>query len=328
MNIFHPNDASLEVTLLLLPDSSMMSLASVLDVMRAANRLSRRKLFEWKLVTLDGKPATLTCGLPIHPQGQLDADSHGNILIIISGFDQAKHVDEKALKYIKTIMRAFDVVGGVEAGGWVLARAGKLHNKKATTHWEDLEEFATQFPNTQVQPDRFVIDGDVFTTSGASPSFDFILHLIRLRYGYHLALEVSSVFIYDGVHTGSDAQPLLSLGNLEQQEPRVAAAIRLMEQHLEDTLSLQQLSQQLDISLRMLGYLFEQNLQIPPGKFYLRLRLQAARRLVLDTHLPMQEIAVRTGFNSLSAFSRQFKGYFKQNASQCRSQETQARNTN
>ena len=318
MKIFEPSDQMLEVTLLLLPDSSMMSLSSVLDVMRAANRLARRKLFEWQLVTLDGEPATLTCGLPIQPQGKLDSNSQGNILIIISGFDQSVHVDESNLKQIKSIMRAFDMVGGVEAGSWILARAGKLQQKKATTHWEDLEEFATQFPNTQVQPDRFVIDGDVFTTSGASPSFDFMLHLIRLRYGYHLALEVSSVFIYDGVHTGSDSQPLLSLGNLEQQEPRVATAIRLMEQHLEDTLPLQMIAKQLDISLRMLGYLFEQNLQISPGKFYLRLRLQAARRLVLDTRLPMQEIAVRTGFNSLSAFSRQFKGYYKLNASQCR----------
>ena len=318
MKIFETSNQTLEVTLLLLPDSSMMSLASVLDVMRAANRLARRKLFNWKLVTLDGEPATLTCGLPIHPQGQLDNNSHGNILIIISGFDQQKHVDDASLKRIKAIMRSFDAVGGVEAGSWVLARTGKLNGKKATTHWEDLEEFATQFPKVTVRPDRFVIDGDLFTTSGASPSFDFMLHLIRLRYGYHLALEVSSAFIYDGVHTGSDAQPLLSLGNLEQQEPRVAAAIRLMEQHLEDTLSLQMIAQQLGLSVRMLAYLFEQNLKLSPGKFYLRLRLQASRRLVLDTRIPMQEIALRTGFNSLSAFSRQFKGYYKVNASECR----------
>ena len=321
MNLYESSDETLNVTLLLLPDSSMMCLASVLDVMRAANRLARRKLFEWRLVTLDGSPATLTCGLPIHPQGALDTTCNGNILFTIAGFEQAKHVDETALKRIKTIMRNFDVIGGVEAGSWVLGRAGKLQNKKATTHWEDLEEFAMRFPNTQVQPDRFVIDGDVFTTSGASPSFDFMLHLIRLRYGYHLALEVSSVFIYDGVHTGSDAQPLLSLGNLEQQEPRVATAIRLMEQHLEDTLPLQMIAEQLDISLRMLGYLFEQNLHISPGKFYLRLRLQAARRLVLDTRLPIQEIAVRTGFNSLSAFSRQFKGYYKVHASGLRKKQ-------
>jgi len=318
MKIFEPSDQTLGVTLLLLPDSSMMSLASVLDVMRAANRLARRKLFEWQLTTLDGKPAQLTCGLPIQPQSELSTDSQGNMLIIISGFDQSVHVDESNLKQIKSIMRAFDMVGGVEAGSWILARAGKLRDKRATTHWEDLEEFAMQFPSIKVQPDRFVIDGDVFTTSGASPSFDFMLHLIRLRYGYHLALEVSSVFIYDGVHTGSDAQPLLSLGNLEQQEPRVATAIRLMEQHLEDTLPLQMVAEQLGLSLRMLGYLFEQNLQISPGKFYLRLRLQAARRLVLDTRLPIQEIALRTGFNSLSAFSRQFKGYYKVNASNCR----------
>ena len=310
MQIFEPSDKTLQVTLLLLPDSSMMSLASVLDVMRAANRLARRKLFEWQLVTLDGQAATLTCGLPIHPQGQLTANSQGNLLIIIGGFDQAKHVDQSALKRIRVIMRAYDAVGGVESGAWVLARAGKLDNKSATTHWEDLEEFTTQFPSVHVKPERFVIDGGVFTTSGASPSFDFMLHLIKLRYGYHLAIEVSSVFIYDGIHTGSDVQPLLSLGNLELREPRVAAAIRLMESHLEETLTIDEIAETLGLSIRMLSYLFAQNLNTTPGKYNRRLRLQAARRLVLDTHLPMQEIAVRTGFNSLSAFSRQFRSYY------------------
>lgn len=318
MSVFSPSNETLDVTLLVIPESSMMSLASVLDVMRAANRLSRRNLFRWQLLTLDGNPATLTCGLPITPQGALSTSTQGDVLITIGGFNQDIHVNQASLNKLRHAMRKFKVVGGIEAGSWLLARAGKLNGKKATTHWEDLDEFALNFPRVQVQPHRYVIDGEVFTTGGASPSFDFMLYLIRKRYGYHLSLEVASVFIYDGVHTGNDAQPIISLGELEQHEPRVAQAIELMEQHLEDTLPLELIAKQIGISVRMLTYLFQQSIQLPPGQFYLRLRLQTARRLTLDTRLAMQEIAVRTGFNSLAAFSRQFKQYYQLTPSEYR----------
>ena len=318
MPIFSPSNDTLDVTLLVISESSMMSLASVLDVMRAANRFSRRNLFRWQLLTLDGKPATLSCGLAIHSDDTLKTTTHGDALIIIGGFNQDKHVNKESLNILRQAMRKFKVVGGIEAGSWLLARAGKLAGKKATTHWEDLDDFSLRFPQVNVQPDRYVIDGEIFTTGGASPSFDFMLHLISVRYGYHLSLEVASAFIYDGVHTGNDAQPVMSLGTLEQYEPRVAKTIRLMEEHLEDTLSLEMLAESIGISVRMLTYLFKQNLQLSPGQFYLRLRLQTARRLALDTRLTMQEVAVRTGFNSLAAFSRQFKQYYKVTPTECR----------
>src|SRR3546814_3338226 len=82
---------------------------------------------------------------------------------------------------------------GVEAGSWLLARAGLLDGRAATTHWEDLEDFAARFPEIAVRPDRFVVDGRTFTSGGASPTFDLMLHLIRSRFGYPLALEVASV---------------------------------------------------------------------------------------------------------------------------------------
>ena len=147
-----------------------------------------------------------------------------------------------------------------------------------------------------------------------------MLYLIRRRCGYPLAIEVSSAFIYDGVHGAADSQPLLSLGALETSEPRVAAAIHRMEQHIDDPLSIAQIAAQVDLSVRMLEYLFRRALDLTPADYYRRLRLQAARRLVIDTRLQLQEIAVRTGFNSLSAFSRQFRRRYRQSPRECRSQ--------
>jgi len=320
MDVFAPSDHKLRVTLLVLPDSSLMSLASALDTMRAANRSASRELFEWKIATLNGKPARLTCDLIIEPDSMLDAQTSGDVLIVIASFNQQHHAGPMHLKLIKRVARNFSAVGGIEAGSWILARAGLLENRSATTHWEDLEEFAGNFPGVDLKPDRFVIDGKVFTTGGASPTFDFMLYLIRKRYGYPLAIEVSSAFIYDGVHSATDTQPLVSLGMLENSEPRVAAAIHVMEQQIDEPIAIAHVAREVKISIRMLEYLFRQTLNMSPAAYYRRLRLQTARRMVVDTRLKLQEIAIRTGFNSLSSFSRLFKNYYRQSPGECRKQ--------
>lgn len=297
-----------------------MSLASTLDLMRAANRISNKVLFHWKIVTLDGQPADLTCGVPVTPICSMDEGLTGDALFVIAGFNHEKYLTKQNQLLIKQVSRNFRLVGGIESGSWILARCGLLNQKTATTHWEDQEEFGVQFPAVNLKADRFVIDGKFFTTGGASPTFDFMLHLIRTRYGYPLALEVSSAFIYDGVHSGTDTQPLVSLGMLENKEPRVAAAIQIMQQHIDEVISMVKIAERLNLSVRMLEYLFNQTLNLAPGAYYRRLRLQTAHRMVVDTRLKLQEIAIRTGFNSLSSFSRMFKQYYQQSPGQCRKQ--------
>ena len=320
MSIFTPSDEKLRVTVLVLPDSSMMSLASVLDTMRVANRIGGKALFEWETVTLNGRVARLTCGLKMEPDSRLDIDCRGDALIVIASFNQQRHAGPAHLKLIKRLARNFSAIGGIEAGSWILARCGLLENRSATTHREDFEEFSAHFPMINLKPDRFVIDGKLFTTGGASPTFDFMLYLIRARFGYPLAMEVASTFIYDSPRSATDMQPLVSLGMLETNEPRVAAAIQVMEQHIDDPLSISQVAAQVELSVRMLEYLYRQTLKLTPAAYYRRLRLQIARRMVIDTRLRMQEIAVRTGFNSLPSFSRRFKSYYQQSPGECRRQ--------
>jgi transcriptional regulator GlxA family with amidase domain len=322
--LFAPSDDPLRVTLLLLPESSMMSLASTLDPMRAANRVARRPLFTWRIVTPDGQPAPLTCGVPVAADGRFDKDLTGDALIVVAGFRHERYTDRPLLAQLRGASRRFRALGGVESGGWLLARAGLLDGRAATIHWEDMEDFAQTFPEVNVLPDRFVVDGRRFTAGGASPTFDLMLHLIRSRFGYPLALEVASVFIYDEAHAATDAQPLVSLGRLAGHEPRVAAAIRLMEQRLDSPLTTAAIAKRLEISVRTLELLFRQALGIGPGTYYLRLRLQAARRLLLDTRLSMQVVAVRSGFGSHSAFSRSFQQHFAVSPSAYRRQNRSA----
>ena len=101
MTIFSASDQNLRVCLLVLPESSMMSLASTLDTMRAANRIESRTLFEWQIVTLDGDPATLTCGIPVAAKSKLAEAQAGEVIFVIAGFNQDKHVNKEQLKLIK-----------------------------------------------------------------------------------------------------------------------------------------------------------------------------------------------------------------------------------
>lgn len=326
MTIFISSEAPLSVTVLILPDSSMMSVACTLDPMRAANRVARKPVFNWQIQTLDGEPAMLTCGIPVAAQSVFGEGSTGDVLIIIAGFDQQIYAAKPMVTKLAKLSRGFRSVGGVEAGSWLLARAGLLDDHQATTHWEDLEIFAEKFPKIDVVPDRFVIDRRYFTTGGASPTFDLMLHLIRVRLGVSISMQVASVFIYDEAHRSSDAQPLMSLGRLSRTEPQVAKAIRIMEEHIDEPISIAMIASILKVSTRTLEALFARSLQYSPGQYYRQLRLQFATRLMLETGFSLQEIAVRAGFNSLTAFSRSFKSHYKLSPGKWR--RASARNAN
>ena len=115
-----------------------------------------------------------------------------------------------------------------------------------------------------------------------------------------------NVFTYDETHMAAEAQNLVSLGRFDSFQPKIAAAIKIMEARIDEPVPIQSIADTLKMSIRALEMLFHKTVQISPGKFYRHLRLQAARRMIIDTRLSIQQIAVRTGFGSASAFSRAF----------------------
>ena len=308
-SIFRPERTPLRLTFLVLAGSSIMCVASAIDPLRAANRVAGETLFDFRVVSVDGAPPVTTSGLPIAASGRFDAGAPPDVLVIVGGFG-TRDVGGRIIAGIRRLARSARAVGGVEAGTWLLGRAGLLEGRAATTHWEDLEDFATTFPGADVRPDRYVIDGPVFTAGGASPTFDLMLHLVRSRLGMAVALDVASVFIYDQARAATDAQPLVSLGRLDGYHPRLAQAVRLMEQHVDRPLPVSAIARRAGVTARTLEKTFLTSIGETPGAYYLRLRLNAARRLVLDTREPMAAIAARTGFSSAAAFSRAFSRAF------------------
>ena len=299
----------LKVNILLLPSSSLMTIASTIDPMRAANRVAGKTIFQWKVLSPRGLAVDLTCGLSLPVNGRFSDNGKGDVLIVVGGFDAVNKALPVTPIRLKRILSRFQKVVSVEGGNWLLAKTGVLDGKKATTHWEDLERFSDEFPNINVVADRFVADEKYVTIGGASPTFDFLLALIEEKFAAALAYDVSSVFIYSSTSHAADPQPFVSFGRLAEREPRVATAIRLMEARIDSPITIAAIAMQVRISVRRLETLFNNQLSLSPAAFFNRLRLKSAERLLKDTNLSVQEIGLRTGYSSSASFSRSFKKF-------------------
>ena len=306
--IFSLSDAPLEIAVLVLPRASILEVASVLDPLRNANRHLGREGFRWRVVSPDGAAVPLTCGIELPALGSLSEAEGADVLIVIAGYNQSEIATRPLIAGIRRIAGRFRMVGAVDAGPWVLARAGLLDGHRATVHWEDLEDFAQAHPGVEVVQDRFVISRNRFTAGGASPAADLMLHLISARCGAAVAGQVAASFQYEAQTDGARPQRpgMLPRAN----DARLSAALQSMSAHLEDPLPLQAIARAQGLGLRRLEQLFRDELGQGPAATYLELRLQAARRRVVDTRHDLQEVALRCGFVDPTSFSRAFRRRF------------------
>lgn len=306
--IFAPSRTPLTIALLVLPQASILEVASTLDPLRAANRHLGAEAYRWRVVSPDGGPVALTCGIELPSSGPLARAEGADALVVIAGFRQAEVATRPLIQTLRRMAPRFHAIGGIDAGPWVLARAGLLDGHRATVHWEDLEDLAAAHPLVDVLPDRFVISGDRFTAGGAAPAADLMLHLIRTRHGAALALQVAASFLT----TARDgAEPQIAPPTRDTRlDPRVASAIARMESRLDSPETATEAARALNLSPRRLETLFRDALGTTPGQHALDLRLQSARRMLTDTRHPVQEVALRTGFSSPSTFARAFRRRF------------------
>jgi transcriptional regulator GlxA family with amidase domain len=306
--IFQPSDQPLTLALLVLPQASILEVASALDPLRNANRQLGYEAYRWRVVSPDGAPVPLTCGISLPSSGPLAHATEAEALIVVAGYRLNEVATRPLIRDLRRIAPCFQLVGGIDAGPWVLARAGLLDGHRATVHWEDLEDLAASHPDIDVVPDRFVIDRNRVTISGAAPAQDFMLHLIRSRHGGALARQVAASFLAT-VRKGSEPQIARQDPALD---PRVAAALHRMEARIDAPEPASTTAKAIGLSPRRLESLFRLALNTTPAAHALDLRLQAARRMLTDTRHPLAEVALRTGFSSPSTLSRAFRARFGQ----------------
>ncbi|MGN7878361.1 GlxA family transcriptional regulator [Ensifer sp. 22460] len=307
-----------QVDILVLPETNLILVASVIEPMRAANRIAGRPLYDWTIYSPDGAPIETKSGIPIPVSGIFRPQRETSPLFILSSYNWQRSATSQLKMLLSQTARHRELMAGIESGSWLLAETSLLDNFSATTHWEDFEDFTTTYPQVTMVRERFVIDGKRITTGGSLPTLDLMLELIRRAHGYSLALEVSRLFIYEQERTRGDLLQMPAIGNMRILDPRVGAAVKLMEETVEAPLTLARLARRIGVSTRHLQDLFRDTMGVAPHEHYLALRLNAARRKVIETRLEFADIAAISGFNSSSSFSRSYRAHYRESPSETR----------
>lgn len=294
----------LSVAILVLNSTNMLSLAAAVDPLRAANRMANTALFDWTFATPTGAPARLTSGLDI-PGLPLSRLASCDLLLVTASFDLDAQDTPQLRAGLRRLAAGGARIAGLDGGPWLMAAAGLLDGYNATTHWEDLDRFAMRFPQVNVLSDRFHIDGNRLTCGGAMPGLDMMLSLIAAEFGQPLATRVAGAFIHDSPLAPSRRQS--RAGGQPGHDAATARANALMEQNLDTPLPLAEIARHCGLGPRALQSRFRARLNTTPQAHYLHLRLTEALRLVTDTDMPLQDVALATGFSSQSSFARAFK---------------------
>ncbi len=298
------------VGFLLVPEFPMMSFAAAIEPLRAANRLSGKKLFEWRLYSRDGRPVRASNGIDIAVHGSIRDNAALDLLLICAGPWQTGAGDDAVFKSLRTLARNGVSVGGVSLGAYVLAHAGLLNGRRCALHWESLASFAEQFPRIRTTTDIFVIDGNRLTCSGGTAALDMMLQVITDRAGRALANDVSEQFLHPRIRGARDQQRMAIQSRVGVANEKLIAAIGMMEDASDEPREVQRIAADVELSTRQLERLFAKYLRASPSRYYLTLRLDRARSMLLQTTKPVLHIAVACGFASASHFSRCYRASY------------------
>jgi transcriptional regulator GlxA family with amidase domain len=296
-----------DIAFLLFPKFSMMAFTCAVEPLRVANYLMGRSCYRWSTVSASGGTVVASNGMALVTDRRLEDIETPGMLILCAGFDPQESFSDAIAAPLRRFDRQGAVLGAIDSGSLLLARTGLLDGHAATTHWECLESLAEQYPRVEVQPSIFVIDRRRLTCAGGTAALDMMLHLIRIDCGHRVAVAVSEQFIHPAIRDARSSQRADMSQRLGVCHPKLALAVRLMEQNLEEPLELNALAERAGLSLRQMERLFHGALGQSPTSYYLWLRVERARSLVLYSGHSLTEIAVACGFGSYEGFSRAYR---------------------
>jgi transcriptional regulator GlxA family with amidase domain len=295
---------------LLLPKATMLPVAAAIEPLRIANQVTNTQLYRWYVMTEDGGPVKCSNGMTVTPDMPLQPLPSEAVGFVCSGVEPQLAAGEATLNWLRRENRFGRRLGGICTGAFALAQAGLLRDHSFTLHWENQPGFAEMFPRLQPSPNIYEISGRYMTCGGGNAATDLMLNLIEERHGKKLAIIVADMCLH--VRSGGQVVPqksnyAVAIGSRNQ---RLLTALQLMQDSIEEPLSIGELCEKLDISRRQLERLFSRYLNESPMHVYFDMRLSHAYALMNETAMSVTEIALASGFNSATHFSRQFKRKF------------------
>ncbi|SNX70496.1 AraC family transcriptional regulator with amidase-like domain [Cereibacter ovatus] len=295
---------------LLLDRFTMISFAGAIEPLRIANRVAGRTLYTWALAGENGTEAVCSNGAAFRLDMGLGEIDREDVLLVCGGIDVQKATTRAVVNWLRREARRGVTVGGLCTGAYALAKAGLLDGRKATIHWENQDGFTEEFEEVRLTKSVFVMDGNRLTTAGGTASIDMMLKIIARDHGDGIANTVADQLIYSAIRTDVDTQRLSIPTRIGVRHPKLAQVIQMMETAIEDPISPADLAEEVGMSTRQLERLFRRYLDRSPKRYYMELRLQKARNLLMQTDMSVINVALACGFASPSHFSKCYRAHY------------------
>ncbi|WP_166346274.1 GlxA family transcriptional regulator [Phytoactinopolyspora limicola] len=242
----------------------------------------------------------------VHPPYPMEEASRADTIIVPAVTGDGTEQPE-VHELLRTAHARGARIASICGGAFVLAAAGLLDGRPATTHWAFADELAARYPQLRVDPAvLYVDDGQILTAAGLAAGIDLCFHLIRCDYGADVAARTARWVVTAPHRAGGQAQFIAYDASDPGSDPTMASVMEWMIENLHQPITLSDIAQQAYTSSRTLSRRFREQTGLSPLQWLLRQRIAQAQRLLETTNLPIEQIAIRAGFGSAPGMRRHF----------------------
>lgn len=296
---------------------SLMSMASTIEPLRAANLIAGETLYALDFLSTSASGRS-SVGLQIPGAVPLRGAGKQEFIIIVAGGDPFAVTDSSLFDWLRANDEAEATLCGVSGGPVILARAGVMDGFRMTVHWEHRKKLIAQFPGLMVSRALYVRDRRRLTCAGGIAPADMMHALISNDHGADFAQQVSDWFLHTDIRTSTRPQRGSVAARFGSRDKHVQAAIQFMHDSLGDTFTLEDVARNGNLSKRQLTRRFQVDIGTTPMKLATVLRLETGRDLLASSALSITEIAYALDFSSSAHFSTLFRRHFNETPTQTR----------
>jgi transcriptional regulator GlxA family with amidase domain len=303
-------NSSRRIVVIAVPPVDELDLVGPLQVFNSANRLAGRKIYEIEVatnadsLTVEGEGEVLTFVAKHHFKRMTGAcDS----VLVVCGLKSRSVRDAALSAWLSDVALKVRRLGAVCVGAFLLAEAGLLNGRRATTHWRFGREMASRFPRVRVQHDPlWVKDGNIYTSAGISAGIDLALAWVEEDCGAGLAHEAARELVLFLRRPGGQPQLSLSLASQASEMMSIRELQIWIVEHLQTKLFVDDLADRMSMSVRNFERVFTREVGTTPSQYVLQMRVEAARRELERTQKGLKQVASAAGFGSVDVMRRAF----------------------
>lgn len=296
------------IGLVIFPEFQVISLAAV-TVFELANSIAGKQLYTLELISEHGGAVACSAGFSVHTEA-FGAVPYDTVLLGTAG--RVSTPSPGLLAFVRGAQATSRRLAAACIGAFVLAEAGILHGRRATTHWAFARELKRRHPEVLVTDDKvFIRDGAVWTSAGMTALIDMALAMVEEDAGIKLAREIARGMVVYHRRMGGQSQ-FSALLELEPKSDRIRKALQYARENLRNALSVEELAAVANLGARQFSRLFHAETGQPPAKAVERLRAEAARELLEEGHFSMDIIAGEAGFGDRERMRRALLRVFGQ----------------